>query len=110
MCQLLRVLADALDALGFVRGVGLLNLFQRRLLGRIVGGADVGRALEGHVLHHVRQAGLVEGVLRRAGVNQGKERKHRGFGASPEHDRQAVGQCLHRDALFVGRQVLRRER
>ena len=108
--QLLRILAHALDALGLIGGVGLLDLCQRDLLGGIVGGADVGRALEGHVLHHVRQAGFVQRILRRAGIDHGEEREHRRLGPAPQDDGQTVRQSLDRDPLLVGRQVLRRQR
>ncbi len=105
--QLLRVLPHALNALCLIRGIGLLDFFQRNFLRRVVGGADVGRALEGHVLHHVRQSGFVARVLRRPGVHQREERKHRRLGPLPQNHGQPVGQGLHRNPLFVGRQVLR---
>ena len=108
--QLLRILADALGALSFIGRVCLLDLLQGDLLGRVVGGADVGRALEGHVLHHVRQAGFILRVLRGAGVDHGEERKDRGFGSLPEDDRQTVGQGFDCDPLLVGSQILGCER
>ena len=108
--QLLGILTDPLGALSFVGGVGLLDFLQRGLLGSVVGGADVGRALEGHVLHHVSQTGFVQGILRGAGVDLSEEREDRGLRPAPEDDGKAVGQSLDRDSLFVGRQILRSER
>ena len=55
---------------------GLLGLEQRLLLRPVLGAHHAG-ALEGHVLHHVGDAGLAHLLVRAAGVHHGLEREHR---------------------------------
>ena len=57
-------LADALAVLGVVGGVGDFDFGEGDLFGGVVGGADLGGALEGHVLEHVGEAA---GALRIVG-------------------------------------------
>ena len=71
--KLLGIASDTFDTLSLVSGIGLFDLCERDLFFGVVGGADVGRALEGHVLHHVSQAGLRQRVLGGASVNHGEE-------------------------------------
>ena len=49
-------LADALAVFGIVGGVGDFDFGEGDFFGGIVGGADLGGALEGHVLEHVGEA------------------------------------------------------
>ncbi len=79
------------DALHFIHGL---------LFGRVVGGADLRRAFEGHVLEHVGDAGFAAGIVHGAGVHEGMEGDH-GRVMPLEHDKvQAVGERELGDALF----------
>ena len=100
------VSSHGLVALGNVGGVGDFDLFQCRLLGGIVGGADLIRAFEGHVLEHVGQAGLIHGILRGTRIDHGEEGEDWRLGPFADDDGQAVRQLLNRDALFKGRDIL----
>ena len=62
--DLLGIAAGGLDPFGAISGIGRFDLGQSRLLGCIIGGADLVGAFERHVLHHVRQAGHVKRILR----------------------------------------------
>ena len=68
-----------LVALGVELVVDALDVVEGRFLGRPVGGADGFRALEGHVLEHVREAGAAFGIVHRAGIHVGVERNDRGL-------------------------------
>ncbi len=57
------VLADEFAQLGVVGCVGDLDLGEGDLFGGVVGGADLGGALEGHVLEHVGEAAGALGVV-----------------------------------------------
>ncbi len=50
------VLAYALAVFGVVGGVGGFDFGESDFFGGVVGGADLGGALEGHVLEHVGEA------------------------------------------------------
>src|SRR5208282_2686835 len=68
--QLGLVSANGLVALCNVGGISNFDLFECGLFGGVVGGSDLVGALEGHVLEHVRQAGLTHRVLCGAGIDQ----------------------------------------
>ena len=92
LLQLRFVAADGLVALGDVGGVGNLDLCQSWLFGGVIRGADLVGALEGHVLEHVREAGLAHRVLHGTGIDQGEEGEDRSLRALADDDGQAVGQ------------------
>ena len=104
--ELLVVAAHGLVSLLQIGRVSFLYPFQRGFFGGIIRGADLVRALERHVLEHVCQAGLTQGVLHRAGIHVSEKSEYGSFRAFADHDRQAVGEFLDRDALFEGSQVL----
>ena len=77
--QLGFVLIHPFIALSNVGGIRRLHLLQSRLFGSIVLGSNLVRALERHVLEHVRQPGLLHGVLNRPRVHHRIKREHRRF-------------------------------
>ncbi len=104
--ELLLIAAHAFVALLGIGCVGFLHFFQRNFFGCVICSADLIRALESHVLEHVRQTGLTEGVLHGAGIHVSEESEHRSFGALAEDDGEAVVEFPDRDALLEGSQVL----
>jgi hypothetical protein len=71
-----RVGAAGFAALGRERVVGPVDLRQRGFLGGVIQGAEGARALERHVLEHVRQPGDAGHLLGRADVGVGEKRSH----------------------------------
>ena len=86
--------------------VGGVHLVERRAFLGPVGRADDARALEGHVLGHVGEAGHALRVLRRADVGLGGEREDRRAGALADDERPPVRQHVHGRARLEGREVL----
>ncbi len=101
------IAADALAVLGVVGGVGGFDFGESHLFGGIVRGADLSRALEGHVLEHVREATGALRIIGGTGVDEGVEAEDGGFGALKDHEGQAVGQDFDRGALFKACEILR---
>ena len=101
------VATDDHAALALVGGLGHFDLGERDLFVRVVGGADVGGALEGHVFEHVRESALAAGIIGAAGVDFGVEREDRRFGAFADDQGEAVGQNLDGGSLFETCQILR---
>src|SRR5260370_25473318 len=98
------------SALAIIGLVGSLHPLQGKPLGRPIRGANFVGAFEGHMLKHVRQAGLALGVLRVSRIHVGKERNHRSFMTFTNHHRQSVGQLLYGYALFERGHILGSER
>ena len=107
LLQFLFVAANSDVALSDVGSVSSLDFGERNFLGRIIGGADCIRSLEGHVLEHVGKAGFAERILRRTGVHMGIKRKNWSFGALADQNRQAVMKFLDCDPLLERSDVLR---
>gem|GEM_PF-3993259 len=105
-----RGLPDLLAELGVVSVVGLLDFDEGELFCRVVGGADLCGALEGHVLKHVGEAGLTLGVVCGAGVHEGVVAEYRGFGALADDEGEAVGEDFYGGALFKAGHILRADR
>ena len=101
------VLPNPFAVLRVVGRVGHLQLGQRNLLRRVVGGADLVGALEGDVLKHVRQPACTLRVVRRAGIHQRVEAEHRRLRPLADDQGQPVGEHLHRGPLLKAGEVLR---
>jgi len=106
ICEFRGILTDALAQLRVVGCVGHLDLGEGYLLRRIVGGADLGGSLEGHVLEHVREAAVAERIVGRACIHQGVEAEDRSLGALADDQRETVRQYLDCGSLFKAGQVL----
>ena len=104
--ELGRVLSHALAILRVVGRIGNLQLGQRNLLRRVVGGTDLVGALEGDVLKHVRQPACALRVVRRACVHQRVEAEHRRLRPLADDQRQPIGQHLHRRPLLKTGEIL----
>ena len=96
----LGIAAAELLPLGGERGVGGIDRLQRYHFGLVVGGADLGRALERHVLEHMRQAGDARDFLGRADVDEVEEGNHGRNGALVDHQRQSVVQLANGQVLL----------
>ena len=94
------VASHRLQVFGLVGVVRRLHLCQSNLLGRVILGPDLARALEGQVLEHVRQSALARGVVHVARIDQCVVAEHRRFGPLANDQREPVGQHLHSD-LFL---------
>ena len=104
--QLRFIHSHPLVALGIVCGVSLLHFFESDFFGCVIPGSDLVGALEGHVLHHVRQAGFTKRILGRAGIYMRVEGKHRRFGALQDDHSQPIGEFLDGNPLFEGGNIL----
>src|SRR5271157_530864 len=104
--ELLLVAPHGLVALGNVGGIRIFNFHQRNFFASIVARPNRVRSLEGHVLKHVRQAGLAHGILHRSRVHVREERKHRRLGTLADDDGETIGELLDRGALLEGSQIL----
>ena len=101
------VLSDALAVLGVVGRIGDFDFGEGDLFGGIVRGADLGGALEGHVLEHVSEAAVSLRVVGRACVDESVEAEDGGFGAFADDEGQAVRQDFDGGAFFKACEVLR---
>jgi hypothetical protein len=99
--------ADAFVSFLDIGGVRRLDFCQGNFFCRVVRGANLVCAFEGHVLEHVGEAGLSHGVLHRAGVHVSIERKDWGLGTLADQYGETVVQLLDRDSLFERCQILR---
>ena len=77
--------------LAVILGINRFHLRQRRFFRRDVGGPDIVRSLEGHVLHHVRQPGLALGILRIAGVHHGEKGEDRRLRTPQQNHGKSIG-------------------
>ena len=100
-------MSDALAVLGVVGRVGDFDLGEGDLFGGIVRCADLGGALEGHVLEHVGEAAGALRIVGRAGVDERVEAEDGGLGALADDEGQAVRQDFDGGAFFEAREILR---
>jgi hypothetical protein len=109
LLQLCIIAADFLIPFGDISCVGDLHFGECGFFGGIVGGANLVRAFECHVLEHVGEAGFAHGILRGAGIDQCEERKNWSLGPLANDERQPVREFFDRDALFKRCDILRRD-
>ena len=105
--ELCRVSSDALAVLGIVGRVGDFDLGESDFFSRVVRGADLGRAFEGHVLEHVRDAARTLRIVGRARIDQRVEAENGGLGTFAHDQSQPIRQDLHRCTFLEACKILR---
>src|SRR5205823_1902864 len=95
-----------LIALRQVSCVRLLDFLQRDFFRGVVCSPNLVRALEGHVLEHVRHTGLAQRILHRARIHVSEESKYGGLRTLADHHGEAVIQLFDRDAFLERSKVL----
>ena len=78
----------------------MLNLGECLLFLRPVGGADGFRAFEGHVFHHVGDAGFSTGIVDGSGIDEGVEGDDGCLMAFDDDEMKPVGEGELRDGFF----------
>ena len=89
------------------RAVSLIDRVERSLLFAVVGGADLGRAFEGHVLEHMSKTGEAGRVVRASGVCVSVEGNHGRMVALKDDEVHPVVECEFGDGLLETRKILR---